>query len=184
MEELVKKRPLLLNQAGQAVVEYSLTLVLVAVVALVALTSLGSRISKNCNVIANSLQSQADDPLQERSSQQIIGDMKARIVSYFNAHGRWPRTFSPYNFTDVGLSPDDWSMPVNGLYFSPHGNEVGIANKKGDGIEVYAKDLNNNTMHLLNGWSIWCPVNAANCYYHTVAPGNEIRQDSIYATGY
>jgi Flp pilus assembly pilin Flp len=184
MEEPFKKRSLSFNQAGQAVVEYALTLVLVAIVSLVTVTFLGSRISQNCYVIANSLQSQAAEPLQERSSQQIIGDMKARIMSYFNAYGRWPRTFSPYNFTDVGLSPGDWSQPVNGLYFSPHGNEVGIANKKGDDIEVYAKDLKNNTVHLLNGWSIWCPVNAATCYYHTVAPGNEVRQDSIYATGY
>jgi hypothetical protein len=61
---------------------------------------------------------------------------------------------------------------------------MGIANKIGDSIEVYAKDLNGNTVHLGNGWSIWRPVNNAYCYFHTVASGNEVDPASIYATGY
>jgi pilus assembly protein Flp/PilA len=184
MKTPFKLRTLTFHQSGQAVVEYALILVLVSIVVLLALSLLGSRVSKNYKSVANSLQAPASTASEVPSTLLILGDMEARILKYFNTNGRWPRSFGPYNFTDIGLNSDDWSKPVNGLYFSPHGSEVGIANKAGDSIEVYAKDLDKNTIHLNNGWSIWCPVNSAGCYYHTVAPGHEVVKSSIYATGY
>jgi hypothetical protein len=168
------------GQAGQATVEFVLILVLVVLIALVALGALGIVI-KNRLGGASSAFSQTTP--SSMSTAQILADFQRRIQDYYNAHGRWPRTFSPYNFTDLGLNPSDWDHPVNGLYFSPHGSEVGIANRAGDNYQVYVKDLNGNTLHLFDGWGIWCPVNSANCYYHTVAPGNEINISTIYVTG-
>jgi Flp pilus assembly pilin Flp len=176
MHNHFKKRSFSSHQAGQGIVEFGLIMVLVALLIILPLALLGSALSNSYKKVV--------DLFQGQSTQQIMGDMKARMLSFYIAHGRWPRTFSPYNFTDIGLNPSDWSQPINGLYFSPHGSEVGISNKSGDSIEVYAKDLNGLTLHLINGWSIWCPVNNTYCYYHTIAPGNEVIPDSIYATGY
>ena len=165
--------------SGQASTEYAIIIVLVAVVVIVALAGLGLAISNSFGVVTNNLIT----PTPGRSTAAIIADFNARMLAYYNAHGSWPRTWSPYNFTDLGLNPSDWSQPVNGLYFSPHGSEVGIANAVGDNIQVYVKDLNGNTLHLYDGWAIWCPVNSSSCYYHTVAPGNEINISSLYTTG-
>jgi hypothetical protein len=101
------------------------------------------------------------------------------MLDFYQQHGRWARTWAPYNFTDLGLNPDDWDEPIDGLYISPHGDEVGIANRKGDNLDVYVDDLEGNTKKLYDGWSIWCPVNNLNCYYHTVAPGNEVDINTI-----
>ena len=177
MNQPIKQRSLDPHQAGQALPEYALVIVLVLVVVIVVISIFGSSLAKSFQSVINALDG-------GQSTQQIISDMNSRIISFYNSHGNWPRTFSPFNFTDIGLTPNDWSQPINGLYFSPHGSEVGIANRSGDTIEVYAKDLNGNTVHLINGWSIWCPANNANCYYHTVAPGNEVVPGSIYATGF
>ena len=117
------------------------------------------------------------------STNQIIADFQSRILAYYKKNGRWPRTFSPYNFTDIGLNPDDWSKPVNGLYFSPHGSEVGIANHAGDNIQVYVDDLNGKTLKVYDGWGIWCPIDKPTCYYHTVAPGNEVDINTIKTVG-
>jgi Flp pilus assembly pilin Flp len=176
MYSLTKQRFPYSRRAGQGILEYALIIALIAVITIAILLIFGSAIAKGFQTVVNFFQG-------SRSTGQIIGDMQARMLSYYNANGRWPRTFSPYNFTDIGLKPSDYSQPINGLYFSPHGSEVGIANRAGDAIEVYAKDPSGRTLHLINGWSIWCPVNNTYCYYHNVAPGNEVLPGSIYATG-
>jgi hypothetical protein len=35
------------------------------------------------------------------------------------------------------------------------------------------------TLHLYDGWSIWCLATNQVCYYHTVAPGNEVDLDTL-----
>jgi hypothetical protein len=168
------------GQTGQATVEFVLILVLVVLIALVALGALGVVIRNSLGGASNAFTTVTPS---SSSTAQILADFQARIQDYYKKYGRWPRTFSPYNFTDLGLNPSDWDHPVNGLYFSPHGSEVGIANRKGDNFQVYVQDLNSKTLQLYDGWSIWCPVNSANCYYHTVAPGNEINISTLFVTG-
>ena len=163
-------------QAGQGVVEYALILVLVVIVVIGLLSTLGSSISGSFKTLINAL--------QRNSTQQIINDMNTRILVYYNAHGSWPRTWSPYNFIDIGLILSDYSQPINGLVFSPHGTEVGIGYGAGSSAQIYAKDLNGHTVHLTSRWAIWCPVNNTYCYVHTVVSGNEVDPASIYATGY
>ena len=164
------------HQGGQAIIEYSLILVLVVIVVIALLSTVGSSLSNRFKSIITAL--------QRGSTLQIISDMNARMLAFYNAHGSWPRTWSPYNFTDIGLDPNDYSQPINGLHISPHGSEVAIGYGAGSTAQIYAKDLNGNTVHLNSGWAIWCPVNNAYCYVHTVAPGNEVDPASIYATGY
>ncbi len=164
------------GQTGQANVEYAMLLVFVALIAVVALTALGSGLADRLEAVSTIIGPSSGS----KNTSQVLQDLQSAIRDFYNSHGHWPRTWSPYNFTDLGLDPDDWNEPINGLYWSPHGSEVGIANKQGDNLQVYVKDLGGNTLHLYDGWSIWCPVNDAHCYYHTVAPGNEIDISTIF----
>jgi Flp pilus assembly pilin Flp len=164
---------------GQSLLEYALLIALLAIIIILVVAIYGNIVTNRFSAVNSALSSTP----QGRTNQQILADFQSRILAYYTAHGSWPRTFSPYNFTDVGLNPTDWSQPVNGLYWSTHGSEVGISNKAGDNLQVYVKDLNGNTLHLFDGWAIWCPVNAATCYYHTVAPGNEVDISTVYVTG-
>jgi Flp pilus assembly pilin Flp len=171
------------NEHGQSKIEYALVISLVAIVAIIGLMFLGPQI-KNLFTAATGFSTVTAEPGTEISqTNQIISDFQSRILAYYKKNGRWPRTFSPYNFTDIGLNPADWSQLVNGLYFSPHGSEVGIANRMNDNIQVYVNDLSGKTLHLYDGWSIWCPVGKPTCYYHTVAPGNEIDINTIKTVG-
>lgn len=163
---------------GQAKVEYALILSLLAIALIIVLMILGPQISNLLGITTKAISTPATGSM---TTNEIIADFQARIQAYYQKYGRWPRTWSPYNFTDIGLNPNDWNKPVNGLYFSPHGSEVGIANHKGDGIQVYVNDLNGNTLQVYDGWGIWC--NSTACYYHTVAPGNEVDINTIKVTG-
>jgi pilus assembly protein Flp/PilA len=179
-----KQRSFSPREAGQGMVEYALILVLVAVVIIVALALFGSRVSSTYKTVVDGLQG-------GRSTQQVIADFQTRMLNYFNLHTHWQGSYSPYNFTDLGLNPADWSQPVNGLNFSPHidngpyrlGGEVGISNSN-PAVKIFAKNLSGTTLRLNNAWAIWCPVNDPYCYMHTVAAGNEVDPASIYATGY
>jgi Flp pilus assembly pilin Flp len=169
------------SRSGQANVEYALLLILLALAIIAALVFFGAKISSLYTSASSKLPAETQVP-NTLSTNKILADFKERILAYYQKNGHWPRTFSPYNFTDIGLNPDDWSKPVNGLYFSPHGNEVGIANRKDDKYQLYVNDLNGKTLKVYDGWGIWCPVNTTKCYYHTVSPGNEVDINTLVVT--
>jgi Flp pilus assembly pilin Flp len=170
------------TERGQSKIEYALIISLVAVAAIIALAFLAPQIKSLFNTAAGAIPAATPNGTQTTTTNQIIADFQARILAYYQKHGSWPRTWSPYNFTDIGLNPSDWSQPVNGLYFSPHGSEIGIANHMGDNLQVYVNDLNGKTLQLYDGWAVWCTVNNPTCYYHTVAPGNEVDINTIKVT--
>ena len=176
------------SSRGQSFAEYALLLVLIAVIVILVLGLTGRLTANdlNANFISGSLAQTAPGnvtvTLAPLSNQQILQDMYSRISNFYQLHKSWPRTWSPYNFTDVGLNPADYSQAINGLYWSPHGSNIGIANRSGDAYEVYVKKLDGTMLHLINGWSIWCDVSTSVCYYHTIAPGNEVDFSSIVVT--
>ena len=51
---------------------------------------------------------------------------------------------------------------------------VALGTKRDDGYQVYSSGFQGNRLHLYDGWAIWCLVLETVCYYHIVAPGNEI----------
>jgi Flp pilus assembly pilin Flp len=166
------------NQNGQGLVEYSLIILLVAVVITAVILLLGPEIGVTFSKVNSSLTDgstlapQATPPGSSRLA--ILADLNQRILDYYKLHGKWPRSWGDYAFTDIGLNPDDWAGPLDGIFWGPHGSDIGLANKAGDNLQVYVNDLNGNTLHLFDTWNIWCVPSSSKCYYHTIAPGNEV----------
>ena len=79
-----------------------------------------------------------------------------------------------YAFTDIGLDPGDWQELVEGVRWKPHGADVGLGTKAGDEYIIFVQDLDGNEMRLYDNWNIWCVAGDSKCYYHVVAPENEI----------
>ena len=164
------------RERGQANVEYVLLVLFVAVVVLVVLLFFGPQISNLYQQATGSLPGQSSEP--ELSPIGIhLQDFLARIQAYYDKYGHWPRSWGEYKFTDLGLDPDDWAGPVDGIYWNPNGEYIGLGNKKGDNLQVYVTDVNGNRIKLYDGWNIWC--SGTTCYYHTVAPGNEVDISTI-----
>jgi len=165
---------------GVSLVEYALVIVMVAIAAISMLTGLGGKIYSLLGGVSNTINGLGVSASPLQTVLTAISDWQARELAYYQQHGSWPRTWSPFNFTDIGLNPADWSQPIDGIIMSPHGNEVGLS--PAQGYHVYVQDLNGNTEQLYSGWAIWCPVNDSNCYYHTVAPGNEVNIHTLHVT--
>ena len=158
------------NQRGQGLVEYALILLFVSIAVVVALAMMGGSLGEVYTSIQSTLAGggAAGDPVA------IAGDFIERINAFYEANGRYPRSWGTYAFTDIGLDPADWTEPVAGIYWGPNGGRIGLANRSGDDIEIYITDLDGNRRHLTNGWNIWCVAATNACYYHRVQPGNEV----------
>ncbi len=159
------------NESGQAVIEYSLLLGAILVM-FIGLSSLAPLFTGRFNTLAQALKPVAAVSNHETPVEKIANDFLKRIQAFYDKNGRYPRTWGDYRFTDLGLNPQDWKGLVEGISWNPHGNEIGLANKPGDNIQVYVKDLKGNLLHLYDGWNIWC--RGGKYYFHTVAPGNEV----------
>jgi Flp pilus assembly pilin Flp len=156
---------------GQSMPEYALLIVLVAVVVIAALILLGPKIGTIFTAVSEFFTG-ARAPASN-SIQQTASDFQSRIQAFYNKNGRWPRSWGDFRFTDLGLNPADWAAPVNGIAWNPNGDKIGLGNVAGDNIQIYVKDFAGNNLHLFDTWNIWC-LSSGGCYYHTVAPGNEV----------
>jgi Flp pilus assembly pilin Flp len=162
-----------MEEKAQGLVEYGLILALVALVVISALRLTGTNISEVFARTANSFGIENGSPIEG-----MVGDFLGRIQQFYDENGRYPRSWGDYRFTDIGLDPADWADTVDGVLWNPNGDKVGLGNKIGDDIQVYVTDTDGNRLHLYDGWNIWC-VGDGTCYYHTVAPGNEVDLSTI-----
>ena len=156
-----------MKNKAQGLVEYALILALVGLVVLAVMVLTGTNLSDVYTRATNALGEE-----EATSAQRIMDDFLARIQKYYDENGRYPRSWGDYRFTDIGLDPADWGDSVEGIFWNPNGERLGLGNKSGDDIQVYVTDLDGKRRHLYDGWSIWCT--SGGCYYHSVAPGNEV----------
>ncbi|MCX6053476.1 MAG: hypothetical protein NTZ74_00895 [Chloroflexi bacterium] len=181
---MVQKKKSRAGHLGQSLLEYSLILVLIAIILITVLVATGNIVTQKLDInLTPAIPSLEGTPTVEPvTNAQILQDMFSRISTFYELNNRWPRTWSPYNFTDLNLNPTDYSQAINGLYWSPSGAYVKIANNIGDNYQVYARGLDGTMRHLYDGWAIFCSSTSSTCYFHSVAPGNEIDFSSIVAT--
>ena len=157
---------------GQGMTEYALLLALIALVVIAVLSVFGPALRDRFGDVLAGLEGTGSE--DEMAYLEILNDFRGRIQGFYDENGHWPRSWNPYCYTDIGLDPEDWTDAVEGIYWGNNGWRVGLANRSGDDIQLYVRDLEGNELHLYDSWNIWCPVEEDVCYYHTVAPGNEV----------
>ena len=169
--------------SGQGLVEYVLLIALVAIVVVAILLVLGAQVGGVFSQVIVST-SGASDPVAQPTAANaltlnVMDDFLRRISAFHDETGHWPRSWGEYKFTDLGLDPAEWAGAVAGIYWNPNGDKIGLANRAGDDIQVYVVDLNGNTRHLYDNWNIWCLASNSRCYYHSLAPENEVDINTI-----
>jgi Flp pilus assembly pilin Flp len=165
-------RKLLGDESGQALIEYGLIAVVFVLVAVSGLTSLGPSFVERVGGIAQAFNLPGQAESVSTGFLSIKDDFLARIQSFYDKNGQWPRTWGDYRFADLGLDAKNWKMPVEGISWNPHGEEIGLANVEGDNLQIYVNNLKGERLHLFDGWNIWC--RGGSCYFHDVAKGNEV----------
>ena len=164
---------------AQGTTEYALLLALVALAILLVVAMFGRQLAAAYQKVVDGLNGTEGAP----SIQSIAQDFMARSLKYHQTTGNWPSTWGDQRFTQLGLNVADWAAPVAGIQWGPHGEYIGLANVQGDNIQVYVKDMNGNTMHLIDTWNIWCSAASGICYYHTAPTGTVVDLSTVYVTG-
>lgn len=164
---------------AQGTTEYALILALVALAVLLVVALFGRQLGSAYQQVVNGL----NGTKGPSTIQSLAQDFMARALKYYQTTGNWPSTWGDQRFTQLGLNPADYAAPVNGIQWGPHGQYIGLANVAGDNLQVYVKDMNGNTLHLIDTWNIWCDAVDGTCYYHTAPTGTVVDLSTIYVTG-
>ena len=156
------------RESGQALGEYTLVIAVIALAAIIALTSLGGNISSALGGLSNHFAGSAEAPRTTLGSRptEIAGNFIDLMQQYYDEHGRWPRSWGNYRYADLGLDPQVWGQPIDGLVYNPSGKRFGIGNALGDNYQVYVTDSNGNERHLYDGYSVWYNFADHQWYYH------------------
>ncbi len=155
---------------GQALGEYSIGIALVAVALIAALIAVGGNISGMFTSIASGLQSQGSGEAKTSlgsTPEEISKGFIELILKYRDEHGRWPRSWEPYNYSDLGLDPDEWAGPIDGVKYIPAGDRFGIANALGDDYQIYVKSKSGRKLHVYDGYAVWYDFDSGQWYYHS-----------------
>lgn len=104
----------------------------------------------------------------------VSGDLIALMQDYHAKHGRWPRSWAPYSYTDLGLDPSPYAAGIGNVIYKPVGSTIQA--RPAEGFVMTVTDAGGKTRvltHRLN-WSLVYDVASSRWYYHSVDPGNAI----------
>ncbi len=104
----------------------------------------------------------------------VSGDLIALMRDYYATYGRWPRSWAPYCYTDLGLDPAEYSQPIDNVYYKPVG--ATLQARPADGHVMTVTDSLGQVRVLtpqLN-WNLVYDSSSGDWYYHTIDPANLI----------
>ena len=114
---------------------------------------------------------------------EVTGNMIALTQSFFDANGRWPRSFGDYRYTDLGLNPADWSGVVyDGLIYGTGGSRVSIRPGAGWTITAMGLDGVNRVLKSSTGWDLWYDMATSQWYFHDITPSQAIDISTMQKT--
>ena len=106
---------------------------------------------------------------------EITGNMIDLTQSFFDANGKWPRSFGDYRYTDLGLNPADWSGVVyDGLIYGTGGSRLSIRPGEGWNITVMGLDGVSRVLTSKLNWNLWYDMPTSQWYYHDITPAEKI----------
>jgi len=177
------------DEIGQSILEFSLIVAVLILVIIFTIPSLRESVKnvfvKTGNYLNNtSINSPntAETPLTPLGSTlpEISGSMIDKINAYYLANGRYPRTWEPYSYTDLGLDPTEWSgKAYNGVIYKPGGSQVAIVPGENYGFRI--KDMEGNTINLPYSyhWGLIYSIPNSNTWHFKRNDGTIVNIDTL-----
>jgi type IV pilus assembly protein PilA len=121
------------------------------------------------------------DPLTA-SFTSTTNNLIALELAYFAKHGSWPRSWAPYNYTDLGLDPAAYASPINGLTYSAGGSFVNA--RPAPGYVMTVTDVSGKVRVMTSNlmWNITYDATSGSWYYHTTNPSDQIDISTLKVT--
>jgi prepilin-type N-terminal cleavage/methylation domain-containing protein len=104
------------------------------------------------------------------------------LLAYHAQHGSWPRSWSPYNYLDLGLDQATYAAPIDGIKYSAGGKTVTA--RPAAGYVMTATGVNGQRFVMTSNlmWNYVYDATSGKWYYHTISPSNEIDVSTMQVT--
>jgi prepilin-type N-terminal cleavage/methylation domain-containing protein len=112
----------------------------------------------------------------------VSGELIGLMLDYHDEHGYWPRSWTPYSYTDLGLDPADYADPIDNIYFKPVGSTLQA--RPAAGYVMTVTDATGEVRELTPDlrWSLVYDAATGEWYYHTIDPANLIDISTLTTT--
>jgi type IV pilus assembly protein PilA len=124
--------------------------------------------------------SEATSPVASFSGQTSF--LIQTLLDYYAKHGSWPRSWQPYNFTDLGLDPAAYAAAMDGVTYSAGGSKVTA--RPTAGYVMTATGLNGQQFVMTStlSWNFVYDATSGKWYYHRIDPANEVDISTMQVT--
>jgi len=104
----------------------------------------------------------------------ISDEMIGLIEDFYEKNGKYPRSWGDYRFVDIGLDPEEWSIPYSGIVYTPVGNSIKIS--PDEGFTFYITDITGEELKLKSSynWNLVYSVEDGEWYFKEIAENNKI----------
>lgn len=115
---------------------------------------------------------------------EIAPKISNDIISYYENKGSYPRTWGDYQYSDIGLNPEDWKSPINHIYYRPSGSKLFLEPE--DGYQFILETVRGVTINLTSSLNYNLIYNTVDqkWYYHSIEAENEVIFETMSVTPY
>jgi hypothetical protein len=112
----------------------------------------------------------------------VTNNLIALELAYFAKHGSWPRSWSTYGYSDLGLDPATYASPINGLTYTVGGTSVNA--RPAAGYKMTVTDVTGKVRVMTNNlmWNITYDATSGKWYFHTTNPSDQIDISTMKVT--
>lgn len=111
-------------------------------------------------------------------SAAIISDMQDRLADA----GSYGRTWGDFKYSDIGLDPNDWNIPINHVIYTPSGSRLFLEPEDGYEFTVYNTEGDEFYMSSSYNWNIIYSDLDQTWYFHIISSENEIDINTLVIT--
>jgi prepilin-type N-terminal cleavage/methylation domain-containing protein len=107
-----------------------------------------------------------------------FAEITPKMIELMN-EGGYGRTWDDYRYTDIGLDPEDWELPVGHIYYKPVGSRLEIRPEEGYNLVVEDKDGNEKVLTNSSNYNLIYNDLDGKWYYHSISEENIINIDTL-----
>jgi hypothetical protein len=113
------------------------------------------------------------------SFNEISHYMITLIREHYQSTGSYGRSWGDYRYTDIGLMPSDWQLPVNRVYYTPGGSRLMVRPEEGFAFLLKAQDGTLKLLKASYNWNLIYDDLSEKWYYHSIAETNLVDIDTL-----
>lgn len=113
------------------------------------------------------------------SFDEITRAMIALIRERYHSTGSYGRTWGDYRYTDIGLMPGDWQLPIDRVYYTPSGSRLMVRPEEGAAFRLTDQS---GTLRLLKAsynWNLVYDDLSEKWYFHSITDDNAVDINSL-----